>query len=491
MTADETMDTENSCMTDINMAEEKKCEGNQLYKQKLYREALRKYSEAIELCPQGVAFYGNRAACYLMLGQPKKALKDAETSTNLDPSFSKGWTRVVRCLVLLGETLNAKQAIVKLVELGEDTSAEQKNIEMVEKMRDNSTSAYQANDYRKSLWYLDKALEVATNSNALRTSRAECLALLGRFSEASETANTVLQFDQMNADAIYVRGLCLYYEDNVDKAFNHFIQVLKLAPDHLKAREIYKKAKFLKAKKEEGNDAFKNGNLVEAYTIYSDALKIDPCNKITNAKLYFNRATVASKQKKIEESIADCDKAIELDPNYTKAILRRAKSYMDLERYEEAVGDYENVTNKDRSNREFQHLLQEAKLELKKSKRKDYYKILGVDKNANEEDVKKAYKKRAMAHHPDRHSGATEAEKKDHEQKFKEVGEAYAILSDEQKRRMYDTGEDIEDEGHGFHDVDPNTIFQAFFGGGGMGGHQFNYGGGSHGHSHGFSFQFS
>merc|ERR1719394_370551 len=105
-----------------------------------------------------------------------------------------------------------------------------------------------------------------------------------------------------------------------------------------------------------------------------------------------------------------------------------------------------------------------------KSKRKDYYKILAVDKNANEEEIKKAYRKRAMVHHPDRHAGATEVEKKDHEQKFKEVGEAYAILSEEKKRRMYDSGQDMEDGGGGggFHDVDPNSIFQAFFGGGGF-----------------------
>ena len=44
----------------------------------------------------------------------------------------------------------------------------------------------------------------------------------------------------MNADAIYVRGLCLYYEDNVDRAFSHFTQVLRFAPDHAKAKEIYR-----------------------------------------------------------------------------------------------------------------------------------------------------------------------------------------------------------------------------------------------------------
>jgi len=491
----------NTILSPERLAEEKKEEGNQLYKLKQYRDALSKYSEAIDLCPQCVSFYGNRSACYLMLGQPRQALEDARTSTNLDPDFTKGWTRVARCCVMLGDTVSARQALTKLGNLGDDNPTEQRNIETVEKMVSDSQQAYQSKDYRKSLWCLDKALEVANHSLVIKTSRAECLAFLGRYTEASEAANSVLQFDNLNADAIYVRGLCLYYEDNVDRAFSHFTQVLRFAPDHVKAKEIYKKAKSLKTKKEEGNTAFKAGNLEEAYKLYSDALQIDPCNRTTNAKLYFNRATVASKLKKTAESIADCDRALDLDPNYTKALLRRAKTYMETEQYEDAVRDYEKVMKADRGNMEYRQLLQEAKLELKKSKRKDYYKILGVDKNANEEEIKKAYRKRAMVHHPDRHSGATETEQKDHEHKFKEVGEAYAILSDEKKRRMYDSGQDLDGgEGHGFHDVDPNSIFQAFFGGGGMGGHpgmgghhgghNFHFGGGHGGGAQSFSFQF-
>ena len=54
----------------------------------------------------------------------------------------------------------------------------------------------------------------------------------------------------------------------------------------------------------------------------------------------------------------------------------------------------------DRGNHEYRQLLQHAKLELKKSKRKDYYKILGVERNASEDDIKKAYRKRALIHHP-------------------------------------------------------------------------------------------
>jgi len=403
------------------LAEEKKEEGNQLYKLKSYRDALAKYSEAIDLCPQCASFYGNRSACYLMLGQPRQALEDAKTSTSLDPAFEKGWTRLARCCVLMGDTVTARQALTKLGELGGENVAEQRNVDLVERLRADGQQAYQSGDFRRSLYCIDKALEVSTHSLSLKASRAECLAFLGRYSEASETANAVLQFDNLNADAIYVRGLCLYYEDNVDRAFSHFTQVLRFAPDHVKAKEIYKKAKSLKQKKEEGNAEFKAGNLDEAYKLYSEALSIDPHNRSTNAKLYFNRATVAAKLKKHADAIADCDKALELDSGYTKALLRRAKSCMEMEQYEDAVRDYEKVHKADRSNMEYRHLLQEAKLELKKSKRKDYYKILSVDKTANEEEIKKAYRKRAMIHHPDRHSGATEAEKKDHEHKFKEV----------------------------------------------------------------------
>lgn len=52
-------------------------------------------------------------------------------------------------------------------------------------------------------------------------------------------------------------GMCLYYEDNIDSSFQHFQQVLRLAPEHTKAMNIYKKAKHLKKTKDEGNEAYK------------------------------------------------------------------------------------------------------------------------------------------------------------------------------------------------------------------------------------------
>lgn len=69
---------------------------------------------------------------------------------------------------------------------------------------------------------------------------------------------------------------------------------------------------------------------------------------------------------------------------------------------------------------------------------KDYYKILGVSKTATEDELKCAFRKLSMTWHPDRQAGKSDTEKKDAEEKFKEIAEAYSVLSDKDKRAHYD-----------------------------------------------------
>uniref|UniRef100_A0AAY4C5E2 J domain-containing protein n=1 Tax=Denticeps clupeoides TaxID=299321 RepID=A0AAY4C5E2_9TELE len=279
-------------------------------------------------------------------------------------------------------------------------------------------------------------------------------------------ASDILRMDSTNGDALYVRGLCLYYEDCIDKAVQFFIQALRMAPDHEKARLACRNAKALKAKKEEGNRAFKEGNFEEAYSLYTDALTIDPNNIKTNAKLYCNRATNFSSWPNVYQTwLSNFSMYIKHGCVCPALLIYRlsCSSYMDTEMYEEAVRDYEKVYQTEKT-KEHKHLLKVAQLELKKSKRKDYYKVLGVEKNASEDEIKKAYHKRALMHHPDRHSGASAEVQKEEEKKFKEVGEAFTVLSDPKKKSRYDSGHDLEDDG-GMEDFDANNIFKAFFGG--------------------------
>lgn len=108
----------------------------------------------------------------------------------------------------------------------------------------------------------------------------------------------------------------------------------------------------------------------------------------------------------------------------------------------------------------------------------DYYKILGVNKTATDEEIKKAYRKLAMKYHPDHSKG----DKKEAEEKFKKISEAYAVLKDKEKRQQYDTY-----GANGFHQkYSQEDIFRGFdfsdilkefgFGGGGA---RFSFDGGS------------
>ncbi len=112
------------------------------------------------------------------------------------------------------------------------------------------------------------------------------------------------------------------------------------------------------------------------------------------------------------------------------------------------------------------------------SNKRDFYEVLGVGKNATSEEIKKAYRKVAMQHHPDRNPGDKSAE-----EKFKEAAEAYEILSDSEKKAQYDRyghagisgngrgfgggGMNMEDIFSQFGDIFGDDIFGNFFGGGG------------------------
>ena len=107
------------------------------------------------------------------------------------------------------------------------------------------------------------------------------------------------------------------------------------------------------------------------------------------------------------------------------------------------------------------------------AEKRDYYEVLGVDKNADDATIKKAYRQLAKKYHPDANPGDKAAE-----EKFKEAGEAYAVLSDPEKRAAYDkyghaafdpnsaAGQASGFGGFDFGGMDFSDIFSDLFGGG-------------------------
>ena len=130
------------------------------------------------------------------------------------------------------------------------------------------------------------------------------------------------------------------------------------------------------------------------------------------------------------------------------------------------------------------------------AEKRDYYEVLGVNKNSTPDEIKSAYRKAALKWHPDKWVNGTDAEKKTAEDNFKEASEAYSVLSDENKKARYDRygfagmdgGSASGGSGFGgFGDFDLNDILNSVFGrgfdfgGGGFSGFSSFGGGGSHG----------
>lgn len=184
---------------------------------------------------------------------------------------------------------------------------------------------------------------------------------------------------------------------------------------------------------------------------------------------------------KHDEALTDIEESVTLYPGNFKALRTRARIHLHLENFEGSVADFKAALEQAKFEdsiaevRSLQAELKKAEAALKRSKTKDYYKILGVARDCSEVEIKKAYRKESLIHHPDKGGD---------EEKFKLVAEAFTVLSDPQRRQRYDMGEEDSEYGggSGMGGMDPHDFSDLFaqFGGGmprGFGGGGFSSGG--------------
>ncbi|ORY51064.1 DnaJ-domain-containing protein [Rhizoclosmatium globosum] len=304
--------------------------------------------------------------------------------------------------------------------------------------------------------------------------RAEALVGLLELGEASKVvSNQVLSYDSTNSEALALRAVILYMNDShpIASVLSFCTNALAYDPDNAKARVFLRKVKALEAKKKEGNDAYGAQDWEAAEAKYSEWLEEDTVGGVVRCKVLSNRAMVRSKQERHPACISDCTTAIDLlntlqfpsntnsdspEPTpsdlantpqtalYTKLYLRRADSYSKLEQYTDAIRDYTICTDLKPNDSAIQSTLQTLKRLERQAKRKDYYKILGIPRGSDENAIKKAYRKMALQYHPDKQAALPEEERLLGDAKFKEIAEAYSVLSDPQKKRMFDAGHDVD-----------------------------------------------
>lgn len=170
-----------------------------------------------------------------------------------------------------------------------------------------------------------------------------------------------------------------------------------------------------------------------------------------------------------------CTESLSLDENSFYGLLYKAKQSQESEDFEAAVRLLEKAKEvKPEKQDVVNPLLREAQIELKRSKTKDYYKVLGVSRDADERQIKSAYRKMSKQHHPDK-AAKQGLSKADAEKKMANINEAYEVLSDPELRARFDRGDDPNShEQQGSHQGNPFGS-QPFMFQQGHGGQQFQF----------------
>lgn len=421
-------------------------------------------------------------------GKYLEALEDCKRADELEPNNAKILHRLAKVYTALGQPQEALDVYDRIqppatVKDKGPALSMKKHLDEAQDVIKNSSSGSMA------LFALDQA-EKGLGSTVQpprkwRLMRAEAylkMSTVNSLGDAQNVAMSLLRQNSADPEALVLRGRALYGQGENEKAIQHFRQAISCDPDFKDAVKYLRMVQKLDKAKEEGNNHFKYGRWQQAVDVYTPALEIDPGNKGTNSKILNNRAMAWTKLKQYDKAIEDCDKALQLDPSYTKARKTRAKALGASGDWEEAVRAFKNIQEQNPEEPGIAKEVRDAELELKKSKRKDYYKILGIEKDAQDNEIKKAYRKLAVVHHPDKNPDDPEAENR-----FKEIQEAHETLIDPQKRQRYDSGVDLMEDGGmgggfpggmggfgggmgGGVQIDPEMLFNMMNGGGGGGG---------------------
>jgi DnaJ family protein C protein 7 len=457
--------------SDTEKAVQLKNEGNEFFKQKEYDKAIDCYTKAINLNPMDPSYYANRAACWLGKKNYKKCIDDSNECLHIDQNFVKAHKRKGLAYYYLGDTKEAKLCLQRAVELDpkdQSLKDELKDVNRFEKLIESAQNLEKVEDLQNALVQYQHALQISSEAILPRIKQIELMAKLGQTKEAIKLSTKAMSDLSHSPELLYARGLALYYDDQSENAKKVWLEALKLDPENNTCRLALKRLKAQDEAKNKGNESFKRGAYQDAINEYTNGINQDPSNRKAGSVLYANRALGYVKLKKFKEALADCNKAIELNSNYAKAYLRRGDIKMELQDFEGATRDYNQANELDPS-LGARHKIKDAHTQAKKASKKDYYKILEVDKKATDDEIKKAYRKLALKWHPDKNS-ATEEQRLAAEAKFKDINEAYSILSDADKRKKFDLGGDEAayefDQGFEQGGFDPNIIFQTFFGGG-------------------------
>ncbi|WVQ83932.1 hypothetical protein IAT38_006076 [Cryptococcus sp. DSM 104549] len=478
-------------------------DANRLLAEGAYPAAARAYGEAIELDPTSHANYYKRATAYLSMGRHSAALDDFDHILRINPGFAQAHLQKAKILAKEGQFQEAQSELKAYGKSKSDPEAEELS-HMVTVGEAAGVSAHKAAKQEKWVVCVDhatKALEVGPNSADLRRLRVECATELGDVNAVYGDLSRLASLDPSSLSLPLRLSHIAYFIRASPTATSHIKQCLHYDPDSKPCKAVHKLLRKLEKDTAKVRNFVEGGQPRQAIKILdgkdgllerfeqalqaasqpgedgSPAMLPPKLHPKENSQMRLELYALACKAAVGVEDFGKrgmgwCEETARMDEGNVDAQVARGEKALKEERWEEAVRLLEAAFEATgRSSQDVLNRVQKAQRLLKQSKQKDYYKVLGVPRDADERTIKKAFRKAAKVAHPD--VGGSE-------EKMAALNEAYEVLSDSELRARYDNGDDPNDpqagQGHNPFAHHGGQQFQFFqqggfpggFGGGGQ-----------------------
>uniref|UniRef100_A0A7N8XMN1 DnaJ homolog subfamily C member 3 n=1 Tax=Mastacembelus armatus TaxID=205130 RepID=A0A7N8XMN1_9TELE len=377
-------------------------------------DALSHFHAAVDRDPNNYMAYYRRATVFLAMGKSKSALPDLSRVIELKPDFTSARLQRGNLLLKQGKLDEAESDFKKVTCVWDVTSREM---------------------------------------------RAECFIQMGEMGKAISDLKAASKLKSDNTPAFYKLSTIYYNLGDHEMSLNEVRECLKLDPDHKQCYSHYKQVKKLNKQIQSAEELIQEQRYEEAVSKYEGVMKTEP-NVHHFSHLAKERICHAlSQAQQASRAVSVCSEVLQSDPENVNVLKDRAEAYIQEEQYEDAIRDFETAAKHSENDRQIKEGMERAQRLLKQSRKKDYYKILGVKRTAQKKEIIKAYRKLAQQWHPDNFQDP--AEKKKAEQKFIDIAQAKEVLTDPEMRTKFDHGEDPMDpesqQGHhhpfqgGFH----------------------------------------
>lgn len=460
------------------------------FRNKAYDQSLRYYSDALTATsitpPTKIKAYYGRYKAYMSLSRFPSAISDLTSVIDLDNKHVLAYLQRANLFLLTGKCTEAVQDYSKVIQLDNtkrDAHSRLPHAQACAQALNAVEWAKKANNWAIVREKLTEAMQEnrAVSSSALLLQRAIASLSMGdnEREEALADLAGVLKLDPNNVKAYALRGKALFHHGEYPTARAHFQQGLKVDPEDPECKDGYRKVKAVIKAKEQTDVAIQQHRWHEVIEILETACGIDPHNRKWQQECLPKLAKAYLRTTKRNEATTIAKQALAIDDELAEAHYILGEIYLHNEQYDEAARESKRAHEIDRNNNEYRDLASRAEAALKQSKTKDYYKILGLPRSADAGDIKKAYRRLALEWHPDK---VNEDKKEIAMKKFQDIGEAYEVLTDPEKKERYDRGEDVNGNnpqggGTGGPGGFPGGFpFGGGFPGGGGGGFTFRFG---------------